>query len=127
MKQIVLILCISIFATLSLCSCSSSKDDLLKSGVEHAERTFKSLQHNELAKLSFQDLMGQGASLVTFVTAAAADGAELPPYFMDQTSRPWSVVLRQDEESGEIVIEGIGADLNRPQIVKRVSLPEFDQ
>lgn len=95
----------------------------MKLGVVFAERTFKATHTNEMARLAFFSNMESGASLITTVIANAPDDAKLPPFFMDKAEKKWSVVLRQDDETYEVIIEGFGEDLDKPFITKRVALP----
>ena len=124
MKLIRLICCL--FVTSFVGSCTESPDAVLDRGVNHAQKAFEQLRSSELARLSFQDMIQQGATLVTYVTSSVSTDSKLPTYIADGPARKWSVVLRQDEESGEVIIEGFGGNLKTPIITKRVTLPEFE-
>lgn len=117
---------LSILLSISLFGCSDSQRQLLEKGVQHAERSFQSLHTNELSRLGFEDMMRQGATLVTYVAADAADDAKLPPFISEGPPRKWAVVLRQDEGTGQILIEGYGENLDKPLLSKKVALPEFE-
>ena len=111
---------------LSGCNTGKAESLTLKRGLDFAERQFRSVRTNALARLSFQSTLEQGGSLTTFLAASSPpeeQGEErLPKYCEDQPCGPYSIALSYDLESGEVVMAAYAEDLSDPIEDRRVKI-----
>ena len=102
--------------------CESRKAHLER-GVNYAERLFKKAHKDPMAKLSFNSVAEMGGTLTAFITANLPPDSDLPRFYDESTDKAWSIVLRQNHESGTIIVEGYGEDLSKPLIEREIDLP----
>ena len=109
--------------TLAVATCGGTDPDRarLDRGVAWAVAELERVNTNALAAGAFREIRDQGGTLVTFVVAGVAEGADLPRFANDTPSAPWSVVLR--EIAGDrVVVDGFGASLDRPLVSDTVAI-----
>ena len=90
--------------------------------MAHAVRALEMVDEDRLAALSFMDMIEQGASPVTFISASADASDDLPPLVLDLPSVPWCVVVRPGGDAGLYIIEGYGDDLGTPRLREDVRI-----
>lgn len=106
---------------LILSGCDSRRNNL-EQGVRYAKRAFQRVNTNALDTSAFQSNADMGGSLLTFLTASLPENSDLPPFSEGSPSKPWSVVIRHEDDSDKIVIEGFGDDLSTPLMREEVVL-----
>ena len=101
--------------------CGSKQGDV-EQAVRYAKRLFERVNTDPPAALIFQDHIETGGDALSYLTASLPPKSDLPPYYADEPGQLWCVVIRDDPETGTILIEGYGEDLETPLITEEVVL-----
>jgi hypothetical protein len=130
-----IVLCAGAVAV-AACAAPDPREREVTRGVEFARATLERTRTDRFAALALRSVADQGGTLSTYVLAhapgppdgaggpdaGAGRGPKMAPFQQDGPARPWSVRLRQERDTGTVVIEGFGADVGRPLRVERVRL-----
>ena len=119
------------------CQGPDPREQEVRRTVDFARETLARTRTDRIAALSLREVADQGGTILTYVLAnapgpqdgsgdpvagAAARGEKMAPFHEGGPARPWSVRLRQERDTGTVVIEGFGADVGHPLQVERVRL-----
>ncbi len=113
--------CLAVVFAVSQVACGSKQGDV-EQAVRYAKRLFERVNTYPPAALIFQSHVETGGDALSYVTASLPPKSDLPPYYAEEPGQPWCVVIRNGPETGTILIEGYGEDLETPLITEQVVL-----
>lgn len=122
LRTLVFLSIISLFNT----SCDSRHSDL-KRGVSYAKNQFEKVNSSPMSAIAFQSAMETGGSLVSFIVSSLPPDSRMPRFINEGPATPWSIVLSEPGDDGEIMIEGFGEDSTKPLFTEKVTITKkFD-
>jgi hypothetical protein len=110
-----------LFGLAFLLGCSDSRARNVENSVDNAKRLLEKAKTNPIAKASFASAVGQGGDVTAYLAANMAGPEGYAPYVWNGPAAPYSVVIRLGSAPGEYVIEGYGANADKPSTTATVA------
>lgn len=101
--------------------CAKSGGELRKRG-EEAKRLLDSTRVSAPAKLSFAAISEGGGTVVTYLKSALPQGQAFTCYELGAPAKPDCLYFKPGAAEGEIVIEGYGEKLDKPEFTLQAFL-----
>ena len=83
-------------------------------GVARVKSLINSTATNQMAALSLASLAEQGGTIISYIAASLPDNETFTCYIEDSRPRPYCVTIRSGATPGEFVIDGYGANIDKP-------------
>jgi hypothetical protein len=104
-------------------ACGPDRAEKLRNGVSYAEGALQQVGVNPLATATYQSIAGSGGGPAKYVNYMLPKKDPVFDSFEDgKPTHPWTVVIRPTAVANEYSIEGFGDDVNKPLVVKYVTL-----
>jgi hypothetical protein len=129
MKKIKLALFFFIFTFSFFVFGCKNRTEEVRSGVMYAENALASVGANPFSRASYESIIGRGGTPVDYIKATLPkDDPVFDSWEFGKPTHAWTIVIRPGTSLNEYAIEGYGADLKKPLVVKYVTvqLPESE-
>jgi len=110
----------AMLAVVAGCSNKSNSEQQVREGVAYAKRMFASISTEKAAALSFASTCDMGGSPLSYLAANIGESSPKARFCEGRPDGPFSVVVSFDNSQGVFIIEGYGADTNKPFITEKV-------
>ena len=104
-----------------LLGCGDARVRDVDNSVNFARRMLEKTKTDPIALVAFSSSAEQGGNVITYLTANMAGPDGFAPYVWIGPPDPYSVVIRPGSAPGEYILEGYGADTNKPSRTETIA------
>jgi len=90
------------------------KEKAVVQGVARVRALINSTATNPMAALSLASMAEQGGTIINYIAASLPDNEDFNCYIEGPPPKPYCVIIRSGAKSGEYLIEGYGAGIDKP-------------
>ena len=109
------------FALLQL-ACTNPKVADLKAGVAKVKSRLSMVNRDPMSAIAFSNIVETGGSPVSYIYAGLDENEKLPELIWEEDPKPWTIVLGNGDEDGELIVKGYGDDLKEPLVIEKIAI-----
>lgn len=114
-----LLLFVVLFGGLTVAaSCKGDSMKNLERGMRYAKAKLQP-DDNMVNQLALEQARKKGMNPAMYLTRGVKKPEAYPKFIWNAPPSPWSVVVRPGQEKGLLLIEGYGADVDKPLMVEQ--------